>query len=230
MYSTHNEGKSVVTERFIRTLKNKTFNHMTAINTITQFTVQKNETNWRYIWFLCWIQWRFEWEPKFKVADHVRILKYKNIFTKGYTANWSEEVFVINKIKNTVPWKYVISDLNGEPVTWSFYEKELENTSLEKFRIEEVIKRKGYKLYVKWKGYDSCFNSWIDKKRHYIKISQYFPKSFRNFKGNINVKVDLSNYATKPDIKNISHLDTSSFALKSNLARLKTEADKLDID
>ena len=61
-------------------------------------------------------------------------------------------------------------------------------------------------------------------------MSPYFPKPFRSFGGNINVKVDLSNYATKADIKNISHVDTSSFALKTNLASLKTEVDKLDID
>ena len=53
-------------------------------------------------------------DPKFKVGDHVRISKYKNIFAKGYTPNWSEEVFVISKTKNTVPWTYVIDDLNGE--------------------------------------------------------------------------------------------------------------------
>ena len=61
-------------------------------------------------------------------------------------------------------------------------------------------------------------------------MSQYFPKTFRNFGGNINVKVDLSNYATKTDLKNVTHVDTSSFALKTNLANLKTEIDKLDID
>ena len=61
-------------------------------------------------------------------------------------------------------------------------------------------------------------------------MSQYFPKSFRSFGGNINVKVDLSNYATKTDLKNVTHVDTSSFALKTNLASLKTEVDKLDID
>ena len=61
-------------------------------------------------------------------------------------------------------------------------------------------------------------------------MSQYFPKPFRSFGGNINVKIDFSNYATKADIKNISHVDTSSFALKTNLASLKTEVDKLDID
>ena len=63
-----------------------------------------------------------------------------------------------------------------------------------------------------------------------IKMSQYFPQTFRSFEGNINVKVDLSNYATKTDLKNVTHVDTSSFALKANLASLKTEVDKLDID
>ena len=94
-------------------------------------------------------------KPKFKVGDHVRISKYKNIFAKGYTPNWSEEVFVINKIKNTVPWTYAISDLNGEEITGSFYEKELQKTSQEKFRIEKVLKRKGDKLHVKWNGYNN---------------------------------------------------------------------------
>ena len=61
-------------------------------------------------------------------------------------------------------------------------------------------------------------------------MSQYFPKPFRSFGGNINVKVDLSNYATKTDLKNVTHVDTSSFALKTNLASLETEVDKLDID
>ena len=61
-------------------------------------------------------------------------------------------------------------------------------------------------------------------------MSQYFPKPFRSFGGNINVKVDLSNYATKTDLKNVTHVDTSSFALKTDLASLKTEVDKLDVD
>ena len=61
-------------------------------------------------------------------------------------------------------------------------------------------------------------------------MSQYFPKPFRSFGGNVNVKVDLSNYATKTDLKNIMHIDTSSFALKTNLASRQTEVDKLDIN
>ena len=62
-------------------------------------------------------------DPKFKIRDHVRISKYKNIFSKGYMPNWSEEVFIINKIKNTIPWTYFINDLNGEDIIGTFYEK-----------------------------------------------------------------------------------------------------------
>ena len=101
-------------------------------------------------------------DPKFKVGDNVRISKYKNIFAKGYAPNWSDEVFIVSKIKNTVPWTFVVSDFNGEEITGSFYEKELQKTSQEEFGIEKVLKRKGDKLYVKWKEYDNRFNSWID--------------------------------------------------------------------
>ena len=90
-----------------------------------------------------------------KVCDYVRISKYKNIFAKEYSPNWSEEVFVISEIKNTVPQTYAINNLNGEKITGSFYEKELQKTSQKEFRIEKVLKRKGDKLYVKWKGYDN---------------------------------------------------------------------------
>ena len=108
-------------------------------------------------------------DPKFKVGDYVRISKYKNISAKGYVPNWSEEFFVIKKVKNTVPWTFVINDLNGEKIIGTFYEKELQSTNQQKFRIGKVIKKKGDKLYVKWKDYNNSFNSWIDKKRHCIK-------------------------------------------------------------
>ena len=95
-----------------------------------------------------------EKDSKFKIKDHVRTSKYKNIFAKGYTPNWSEKIFIIKKIKNTVAWTYEINDLNGEKIVGSFYEKELQKTNQKEFRIEKVIKRKGNKLYAKWKGYD----------------------------------------------------------------------------
>ena len=180
MYSIHNEGKSVVAERFIRTLKNKIYKYMSSISKnvyiykLYDIVKEYNNTYHRtikmeladvkdntYIDFEKEVNGK---DPKFKVGDYVRISKYKNIFAKGYIPNWSEEVFVISKIKNTVPWTYVINDLNGEEIIGTFYEKELQKTNQKEFRIEKVIKRKGDKLYVKWKGYDNSFNSWIDKK------------------------------------------------------------------
>ena len=89
---------------------------------------------------------------KFKIGGIVRISNYKNIFAKGYAPNWSEEVFVIKKVKNTVPWTNVITDLKGEEIVGTFYEKELQKTNQKEFWVEKVIKGKGDKLYVKWKG------------------------------------------------------------------------------
>ena len=77
--------------------------------------------------------------------------------------HWSEEILIINKIKNTVPWTYVINDLNSEEITGTFYEDELQKTDQKEFRIEKVLKKKVDKLYVRWKGYDNFFNNWIDK-------------------------------------------------------------------
>ena len=71
---------------------------------------------------------------------------------------------MIKKVKSTVPWTYVISDFKGEEIVGTFYEKEFRKTNQKEFIIEKVINRKGDKLYVKWKGYDSSFNSWIDKR------------------------------------------------------------------
>ena len=73
-------------------------------------------------------------------------------------------LFSFSKIKNTVPWTYIINDLNGEEIIGILYEKELLKSNQKEFRIEKVLKKKGDKLYVKWKGYDNSFNSWIDKK------------------------------------------------------------------
>ena len=103
-------------------------------------------------------------DPKFKIGDTVRISKYKNIFAKGYTPSRSEEDFVIKKVKNTVPWTSVINDLNREKIVGTFYRNELQKTDQKEFRMEKIIKRKGDKLYIKLKGYNNSFNTWIDKK------------------------------------------------------------------
>ena len=125
--------------------------------------------------------------PEFKVGDNVRISKYKNVFAKGYTPNWSEEVFVVNKVQNTVPWTYLINDLNGEEIKGSFYKEELQKTDQKEFRIEKVIKRKGNKL-------------------------------------------NLSNYVIQKEFKSLAKVDTSDFALKTNVAEIKKKVDDIDVD
>ena len=180
IYSTYNERKSVVTEGFIETLKKNIFKHMTAISKNVYFGLlddivdKYNNTVHRAIKMKpidvmddsC-AEYNEDFnkkESEFKVGNHVRISKYKNIFANGYTPNWSEEIFVVSKNKNTVLWTYVVSDLNDEEITGRFYEKKLQKTSQEKFRIEKVLKRKGDKMYFKWKGYDNSFNSSINIK------------------------------------------------------------------
>ena len=178
MYSTHNEGKSV--ERFIRLIKNKIYKHTTSISKnmyidklddiVNEYNNSKHRTTKMkpidvkdntYIDFGKEVN---DNDPKFKVGDDVRISKYENIFAKGYTQNWSEEVFVIKKANKTVPWTYVSGDLNDEKITGTLYGKELQKIEQQELRIEKVIKKKGDKLYVKWKRYDNSLNSWIDKK------------------------------------------------------------------
>ena len=180
MYSIHNEGKSVAVERFTRTLKTKIYKYMISvsknvyIDKLDDLVDECNNTYHRTIKIKpievknnTYIDSSKEVNdkcPKFKAGDHANIFKYKNIFGKGYTPNGSEEVFVIKEVKNTVPWTYVINDLKDEEIIGTFYEEELEKANQKEFRIEKVIKKKGDKLYVKWKGYDNSFKSWIEKK------------------------------------------------------------------
>ena len=165
MYSTHNEGKPVIVERFIKTLKSKIYKYMTSIsenvyidklddivdeyNNTYHTTIKMKPIDVKDNTHINTSKEINNKDPKFKVGGHVRISKYKNIFAKGYMPNWSEEVFIIKKVKNTIPWTYVINDLNGEEIIGSFYEKELQKTNQKEFRIEKVIRRKENKLYVK---------------------------------------------------------------------------------
>ena len=144
MYSTHNEGKSVVAERFIRTLKGKIYKYVTSIsknvyidklddimdkyNNTYHTTIKIKPIDVKDNTYINTSKEINNKDPKFKIGDNVRISKYKNIFAKGYMPNWSEEVFVIKKVKNTVSWTYVINDLNSEEITGTFYEKELQKT------------------------------------------------------------------------------------------------------
>ena len=142
-----------------------------------------------------YIDERNEKDSRFKLGDRVKISKFKNIFAKGYTPNWSKEIFIVNKINDTVPYTYNLKDLNEEEIVGSFYDRELQKT----------------KLYCNYK------------------MSTYYPP-YKSSSKNIKADLDLTNYATKTDSKNITHVDVSSHASNSNLAALKTEVDKIDVN
>ena len=143
VYSTYNEGKPVVAERFIRTLENKIFKYMPAFSKSCYFDGLDDIVN-----------------------------KYNNI------VHWSEEVFVISKIKHTALMSYVISDLNGEAINGSFYEKELKETSQEKIRIEKVLKRKEINCTSHGKGMIIHLIVRLLKKI----LNDFFPMKFCNYK------------------------------------------------
>ena len=171
MHPIHNEGISVVAGRFIRTLKTKICKYMTSVsknvyidklddivneyNNTCHRAIKMKPVDVKHKTYIDSMELHSIKDPKFKVGDHVRISKYKNIFAKEYTPSWSEEIFVIKKVKNIVPWTYVINDLNylndlnGGEINGTFYEKELKKTNQQEFRIEKVIKGKGDKLDVK---------------------------------------------------------------------------------
>ena len=188
LYSTENEEKSSIVERWIRTMKEKMWKYFTDNNTNVYIDIlpdlvedynntrhssikmtpveaskKKNELGvWRNLYpnHLDIININ----PKFSIGDKVRISKKKKTFEKVYTTRWTEEIFTIVEVKHTSPVTYKIADLNGEEIQGSFYEPELQKTSQQLFRIEKVIKRGKKKSLVKWKGYSDDFNSWVDNK------------------------------------------------------------------
>ena len=145
MYSTYNGGRSVVAERFIRTSKNELYKHMTATgknvshdvldDVVNEYNNTKHNTikmkpkdvkNNKRVY----IDQHNEKDSRFKVGDRVRISKFKNIFAKGYTPNWSKEIFIVDKINDKVPYTYNLKDLNGEEIIGSFYDIELQKSIL----------------------------------------------------------------------------------------------------
>ena len=147
MYSTYNEGKSVVAERFIRTLKNKLYKHMAATgknvycdvlddainkynntkhSTIKMKPIDVGDDNNKRVYIVK----HNEKDSRFKVGGRVRISRYKNIFAKGYTPNCSKEIFIVDKINDTVPYTYNLKDINDEEIIGSFYDKELQKSIL----------------------------------------------------------------------------------------------------
>ena len=181
LYSTENEEKSSIAERFNRTIKQQMWKMFSANNNTIYFDkideLLKNYNNsWHRSVKMAPLEasdiknsnrvfanlysdeiYKPVKKPKFRIGDRVRISKYKRkLFDKGFTPNWTEEIFVINQILHTKP-----VDLQGEAVTGSFYEPELQKTTQEIFRIEKVIRRERKRALVKWRGYPARFNSWV---------------------------------------------------------------------
>ena len=188
IYSTENEEKSSVVERWIRTMKEKMWKYFTDNNTYNYIDIltelvedynntvhssikmspveaskKKNElTVWRNLYPDRYK--KHDLTPKFSVGDEVRISKKKKVLEKGYTTRWTEEIFTITRIQNTNPITYKIADLTGEEIAGTFYEPELQKTQQQVFRIEKVIEKGKNKSLVKWKGYSDKFNSWVNNK------------------------------------------------------------------
>jgi len=185
--STENEEKSSVVERWNRMMKEKMFKYFTANNTnkyidvLGDFVDKYNNTRHSSIKMtlveaskktnaitvyrnLYPDLTRRPMRAKYKIGDKVRIQKKKGLFEKGFTPNWTEEVFTVSKVQRTDPITYEVTDYNDEDVQGTFYEQELQKTSQEIFRIEKVVKKGKTKSLVKWKGYPESFNSWVDNK------------------------------------------------------------------
>lgn len=187
LYSTENEEKSSVVERWNRTMKEKMFKYFSANSTRTYIDVlsdlvhQYNTTKHRSIKMTptaasqkeneTKVFWNLYGDlppmqpPRFKVGDKVRITKKKGVFEKGYTPRWTEEVFTVSTVLGTQPPTYRLKDLNDEEIQGSFYEPELQKTTQELFRIERILRRRTRQgereVYVKWRGYPKTFNSWV---------------------------------------------------------------------
>ena len=185
LYSTENDEKASVVERWNRTIKRKMWKYFTANNTekyidiLDNLIAKYNNTKHRSTGKTPLVARRPESreqvfknlyekktkerkiKPSFAIGDHVRISKKKKSFEKGYTPNWTEELFYITTVKDTKPPTYTIKDLRGEPVQGTFYEKELQKSNQTTFRIDKIIKKRNKEALVKWKGYDNSFNSWV---------------------------------------------------------------------
>lgn len=189
LYSTENEEKSCIVERYNRTMKEKMYKYFTANNTrryvdvldsmvkiynntihhstkVTpvEASLKKNEGIVMFNLYGKEMLSSAATAAKFKVGDKVRITVKKGVFEKGFTPRWTEEVFTISKVQNTDPPTYKIKDCAGEEIIGTFYESELQVTNQEVFRIEKIIKRQGNRSLVHWKGYPDAYNSWVDNK------------------------------------------------------------------
>ncbi|XP_011869582.1 PREDICTED: uncharacterized protein LOC105562976 [Vollenhovia emeryi] len=185
LYSTYSIMKASVVERFNRTLKNAMWKMFTLngsykwTDLLPRLTAEYNARKHRTIGMrpvdvtpavanrllkTVYSHVKIAGPARFKVDDAVRVSRYKTIFEKGYTPNWTTEVFKIVTVQHTNPVTYLLQDYRGEPVAGAFYEYELHRaTNPDVYLVEKVLRRKGDKVYVKWLGFDGSHNSWIDK-------------------------------------------------------------------
>ena len=183
LYCTENEEKSSVVERWNRTMKNIMWKYITANGTQKYIDIlpsmvdkynstyyrsikltpsdARNPSNYQHVYSALYGNVRKSTSPKFHVGDKVRITRKKGTFEKGFTPNWTKELFTISSVKATNPPKYTIKDQVGELVRLSFYEQELQLSVHEIFRIERLLRKKKNQVYVKWKDYSNAFNLWI---------------------------------------------------------------------
>lgn len=188
-YSSFSTKKASIVERLIKTLKNKLYKYfsfngnykwlgqplkdiLTTYNNTKHRTIKckptdvnkSNENKIKENIRKIFIHKSIRRKPTFKIGDCVRISKFKHDFEKGYTPNWSTELFTIKKINNTIPVTYHIVDQRNQDILGTFYEQELQKSNYpDVYLIEKILKRKGNKIYVKWLGLGSEENSWIDK-------------------------------------------------------------------
>lgn len=185
-YSTYSVLKASIVERFNRTLKGMMWKEFSYngnyqwINvykdlikqynrrphrTIHMAPVQVNSTNEKALLKSAYNHIKIFKKPNLRVGTYVRISKYKHQFEKGYTPNWTTEIFKIKSIRITNPTTYLLEDYEGNPIQGCFYREELLPTKYSNiYLIERIIKSKGDKVYVKWLGFSNQHNSWIDKK------------------------------------------------------------------
>lgn len=186
LYSTYSVLKATIVERLIRTIKNLIYKKfslrgqykwfdilqevITTYNNTPHSTIggikplNVSKSNEKKILSSFYTYPKIYPRQRFRIGDFVRISKYKNIFAKGYTPNWSTELFKIVKVQITNPVTYKLEDMNGSPILGGFYEQELQKTKHKDiYLVEKILKRKGSKLYIQWLGLSKEHNSWINK-------------------------------------------------------------------
>lgn len=184
-YSTYSVMKASVVERFNRTLKNDMWKQFTLngnykwIELLPHLVAKYNARRHRTIGMrpvdvtrksakklltTVFSRAKIAAPARFKIGDPVRVSKFKTIFEKGYTPNWTTEIFTIVKVQRTNPVTYLLRDYHGKPITGGFYEYELQRVSNpDVYLVEKILRKQGKKVYVKWLGMDSSHNSWIDQ-------------------------------------------------------------------